>query len=78
MAKIIIEIKQVPNQTGVVCSTDSIYVPVMASIEVDGSSDEIMASLVAHKLAETYHATLEAGIRAAVTSIVKEGEKHAD
>ncbi|OUJ46284.1 hypothetical protein BTZ53_10730 [Vibrio parahaemolyticus] len=69
MAQIIITIEQ-GSELGAVFTPIGVMVPIGTAIEVNGSEGEELALLVAHKLASTYHATLDEGVKAAIDSII--------
>ncbi|PWF69496.1 hypothetical protein CBX98_19755 (plasmid) [Vibrio sp. T9] len=74
MAKIIIEINQPTDHSGVVALPEAGAVATALNVEIFVENDDRqkLATLVADKLADVYTATIQTGIKAAVDSVLKE------
>ncbi|EJG0482178.1 hypothetical protein QNE77_002491 [Vibrio alginolyticus] len=74
MAKIIIEINQPTDHSGVVALPEAGAVATALNVEIFVESDDRqkLATLVADKLADVYTATIQTGVKAAVDSVLKE------
>ncbi|HHF0557898.1 hypothetical protein ACSTIZ_02395 [Vibrio parahaemolyticus] len=74
MPKIIIEITQPTDHSGVVTLPEAGAVATALNVEIFVENDDRqkLATLVADKLADVYTATIQTGIKAAVDSVLKE------
>ncbi|MCR9306541.1 hypothetical protein [Vibrio diabolicus] len=74
MAKIIIEITQPKDHSGVIALPEVGAVATALNVEIFVENDDTqkLASLVADKLADVYTATIQTGVKAAVDSVLKE------
>ena len=74
MAKIIIEITQPKDHSGVIALPEAgaVATTLHVDISVEGDDRQKLATLVADKLADVYTATIQTGIKAAVDSVLKE------
>ncbi len=77
MPKIIIEITQPKDHSGVVALPEAgaVATALHVDISVEGDDRQKLATLVADKLADVYTATIQTGIKAAVDSVLKESIK---
>lgn len=74
MPKIIIEITQPTDHSGVIALPEAGAVATALNVEIFVESDDRqkLATLVADKLADVYTATIQTGVKAVVDSVLKE------